>query len=428
MQTSDDWQRIHERLMELSRAQAAMDYEIDRWLLAALRARVDERLGYASVLEYGERLFGYTRRVVAERLRVGRALETLPRLGDALRTGRLCWSAVRELSRVAIADNEQAWIEAAGEKTVREIEAMVSGRQRGDDPDSDPRPEARRHVVRFEVSAATLALVREAQAVVTRQAGGHLSDDEVLSLMARQILGGPADDGRAGYQVAVTVCRQCAQTTQQGNGVAVVLDEAAAATVTCDAQVIDLDAAPERDGAKRARTHVGAPELDAGTAPQNTHVGARPHVGARARQTIPPATRRLVMRRDGGRCVVPGCTHTIVDCHHLDRRADGGGDGADNLALLCGAHHAQVHRGTLVIEGAPSTGLRFRHADGTAYGGLPEPAAAQACSDAFLALVTLGYSEREARAGIEAARCRVGAAPAVEAVVRAALIELRPAA
>jgi hypothetical protein len=425
MQTSDDWQTIHERLMELARAQAAHDYEIDRWLLAALRARVDERLGYGSVLEYGERLFGYTRRVVAERLRVGRALETLPRLGDALRTGRLCWSAVRELSRVAIADNEQTWIEAAGEKTVREIEAMVSGRQRGDDPDSDPRPEAERHVVRFEVSAATLALVREAQAVVTRQAGGHLSDDEVLSLMARQILGGPADDGRAGYQVAVTVCRRCAETTQQGNGVAVVLDEAAAAVATCDAQVIDLDAAPEGDGAEGARTHVGAEGA-------RTHVGARvqharTHVGARARQTIPPATRRLVMRRDGGRCVVPGCTHTIVDCHHLDRRADGGGNGAENLALLCGAHHAQVHRGTLVIEGTPSTGLRFRHADGTAYGRRPEPAAAQACSDAFLALVTLGYSEREARGAIEAVRGWVGAAP-VEAVVRAALVELRPAA
>ena len=41
-----------------------------------------------------------------------------------------------------------------------------------------------------------------------------------------------------------------------------------------------------------------------------------PRVGEtrRAPQTIPPAIRRAVMRRDHGRCVVPGCkNHRFVD-------------------------------------------------------------------------------------------------------------------
>ena len=44
-------------------------------------------LGYASFGEYIERLFDFDRRLVAERLRVALALETLPRLAEALRRG-----------------------------------------------------------------------------------------------------------------------------------------------------------------------------------------------------------------------------------------------------------------------------------------------------------------------------------------------------
>ena len=73
-----------------------------------------------------------------------------------------------------------------------------------------------------------------------------------------------------------------------------------------------------------------------------------PHVRAtgtqaRATQTIPPAVRRQVMRRDRKRCVVPGCTnHRFVDVHHLDPRSEGGGHDPDRLAVLCGSHHRAV--------------------------------------------------------------------------------------
>jgi hypothetical protein len=391
-----DWQGIHERLVRLARAQAAHDYEIGRWLLAALRARVDEELGYGSLLEYGERLFGYQRRMVAERLRVARALEELPALAESLRNATLSWSAVRELSRVATGETEDAWIEAARARTVREVEAMVSGREPGARPGDPAQPRAERHVLRFEVNGETLALMREAQAQLTRDAGGHLNDDELMALMARLVLGGPPDTGRAGYQVAVSVCPTCEQATQQAGGDEVPIDEVAAEVAACDAQVIDLTGA---------------------------HVGA-----GRATQSIPPATRRLVMRRDGGRCVVPGCRHAIVDCHHLRRRADGGTHDPDNLIAICGAHHARIHKGLLVVEGSPSAGLRFYHADGTAYGGAPEPGAVQAFADAFQALATLGFGEREARRAVEAARAHVGATPGVEEVLREALASLRQAA
>ncbi|HYJ09274.1 MAG TPA: HNH endonuclease, partial [Polyangiaceae bacterium] len=84
------------------------------------------------------------------------------------------------------------------------------------------------------------------------------------------------------------------------------------------------------------------------------------HAGAntpRAAQDVPPAVRRLVMRRDHGRCVVPGCKHaTWVDVHHLQARAEGGAHGPENLITLCGAHHRALHKGRLRVEGTLTSG------------------------------------------------------------------------
>jgi hypothetical protein len=147
-----------------------------------------------------------------------------------------------------------------------------------------------------------------------------------------------ADSGRARYQVQVNICKRCRHAEQVGNGEAHPIAPAVAEMVLCDAQVID--------------------------ASDPTHVGQK------AKTTIPRAIRRLVMLRDNGRCGVPGCTNsTFVQAHQLTARTDGGRHDSDNLGCLCCAHHRAVHEGRLIIEGRPSTGLVFKHADGTPYGG-----------------------------------------------------------
>ena len=110
--------------------------------------------------------------------------------------------------------------------------------------------------------------------------------------------------------------------------------------------------------------------------------------------------------------------------HHLDLREEGGGHEPDNLVCLCGAHHLALHRGLLSIQGKVSTGLVFRHADGTEYGGAPKPREADLRSKAFSALRNMGYRESEARLGIERAAARVGASADVATLVKQALLEL----
>jgi hypothetical protein len=157
------------------------------------------------------------------------------------------------------------------------------------------------------------------------------------------------------------------------------------------------------------------------------HVGAAPADPKRAKQDIPPALRRQVLRRDGRRCAVPGCRHgSFLDLHHIEARADGGAHELDNLITLCGAHHRARHEGELRVEGRVSSGLRFSHADGTDYGAVMNvnESAVGAQVKAFQALRQLGFAEREAKRALASVADEVGADAGVEAVLRAALRRL----
>jgi hypothetical protein len=268
----------------------------------------------------------------------------------------------------------------------------VSGRRRGARPGDEPDAGQERHVLRFDVSAETFATFREAMRVLRQRSNGSLDDDSALLLMARAVLGGPADEGKSSYQIAVNICERCGRGEQDAAGAVIPMEGSIVDMARCDAQHVGR-VAPKS-------THVGENEM-------NRYDDAETHVGARARatQSIPPALRRQVMRRDRGRCVVPGCRHaTFVDLHHIEARSDGGAHDGDNLIVLCSAHHRALHRGQLEIVGSVREGMLFRRADGLRYGSLDAARAADACERAFLGLRGLGFGEREARRAINHVR------------------------
>jgi hypothetical protein len=400
-----DWQEAHAALVRLARSRAGLDFDEGVWLLAALRSEAHVRLGYASFVEYAERIFGYAPRLTQDKLRVAESLESLPELAQALRDGAASWSSLRELTRVATHETEHAWLERARGHSVREIERLVSGHRPGSLPDDAPDPSAHRHVLRFEVSGEALATFREAMAQIRRDAGGPLDDDAALLLIARQVLGGPADDGRASYQVELSVCKHCQRAQQLASGELVEVSAEVAGMAHCDGQNI-------------GGGHVGA--KTSGSATSDAATGPKRRAGAT--QAVPPATRRAVLRRDQHRCQVPGCRHSVfVDVHHIRTREEGGGHELDNLVTLCGAHHRASHHGELMVQGSVSSGLSFRHADGTDYGGAVVAADAGILAAAFRALRGLGFGERETRGALSQVATHVGTDARLEVIVRSAL-------
>jgi hypothetical protein len=382
-----EWKRVHDQLCRLAKTKAAYDADEAHWLVEGQRARVHEPLGYGSYFEYLERLFGYTPRLAAEKLRVAEALLDLPDLRAALAAGALTWSAVREITRVAVPSTERQWIDAARGHTVRDVERMVSGRRPGDCPDDPADPKAVPRVLRFEVSADTFAAMREARRQLELEVGHVLDDDTALRLLAHRALG-PGDESRAPYQIALTLCEKCKCATRDAAGVDVDLEPSRIAAAECDAQ--------------RIGTHVGKP--------------------ARATQDIPPRTRRHVWRRDHGRCQVPGCRASkYLEIHHIVPRSHNGSHDPANLLLQCNAHHIAVHEGRLTIEGTAPDHLTFTHADGSPYG-RTEPIAPDLATDAIVALRGLGFSATDAQRAVADAPT----SHTLEATLRHALATLRP--
>lgn len=320
--TGLDWKAVDRALRSIRRRRAALDAEEARWLRAAEGLQIWRPLGMVSMLDYLERVLGYAPRTAQDRLRVARALGDLPRLTATLTAGELPFSAVRELTRVATPATEASWVAAAQDKTLRQIEELVADHRPGDRPEDPPAPEARTHVVRFELSAETFALLRQARTVLDDEHGTNLPDDAFVAALCGGVLdraGGGEPTGRAKFQVAVTVCQRCRQGWQDGAGARVAIDAAAVDRALCDAQ------------------HIGS--ID----------GDEPE---RAYQDIPPSVARFVWRRDGGLCRVDGCRSSRgLELHHVIHRADGGGHDASNLVLLCSACHLAHHRGALTIRG-----------------------------------------------------------------------------
>ena len=257
------WLHAHEELVKLAKKRAGLDFEEGRWLLCAFRSEAHARLAYGSFAEYIERLFGYSPRQTQEKLRVAEALEDLPNTAQELRAGKISFSAVRELTRVATAETEREWLDAARDKTVREVEALVSGQRPGALPDDLPDDGAKRHVLRFDVSADVLATFREAMTKIRRDAGESLDDDAALLLLARCVLGAPRtgvvedggnrDEGRSSYRIALTICEICRRGHQQARGQFLEVPADVVAMACCDAQHIgQVTGSEEVDGKTRA--------------------------------------------------------------------------------------------------------------------------------------------------------------------------------
>jgi len=66
----------------------------------------------------------------------------------------------------------------------------------------------------------------------------------------------------------------------------------------------------------------------------------------RLTRTIPTATRKAVLARDGHRCAFPGCHHRDgLQVHHLRHWANLGPTDLANLATTCWRHHRYLHEG-----------------------------------------------------------------------------------
>ena len=168
------------------------------WLLCRYLADMaaDQRfrsLGwYSDVHHYARERFGFGVKSTRERVRIGKALRVLPRIERAFVEGRLGYSRVREVTRVATAETEEHWLGVAGRVTMRELERRVAGHVGAKEICDSPANATWRTPETIELSmrmpAETWALLRRAMEGARQAAEAPLSDAEALEAVAREAL------------------------------------------------------------------------------------------------------------------------------------------------------------------------------------------------------------------------------------------------
>jgi hypothetical protein len=314
-----------------------------------------------------------------EKVRVARALGTLPAIDEALRLGKLSYAKVRALTRVATPETEAKLLEVAVVATGAQLERLCRGYRRALAPDETLAPEERSvrrrdlpdGMVKLEIVLSpdeadlVLRALDRAREVVhgdtdvsaeTRKPAGLQRD-----VSAETSAPGSTWPSRADGMVALAE-NFLAGNPATGNG-----GERFQVMVHVDQDPLAPDgvvSASLDDGTRVSAETFRRIACDCGVVAAAGD-GAGLNIGRRTR-SIPPAIRRALALRDRG-CRFPGCTHTrFLHGHHVQHWLHGGETSVDNLALLCTFHHHLVHEGGWNVARGEDGELVFTAPDGCA--------------------------------------------------------------
>jgi hypothetical protein len=322
-----------------------------------------------------------------EKVRVARALASLPQIDAAFRSGALSYSKVRAMTRSATPQNEALLLQVARHGTAQHVEQLVRKYRRASrlsdvqqDRNSYERRELSYHfdddgmlVIRARlVAEAGATFVNVLNAMVSAMnpppsvaeadqsakssspvsADSHaaISQKESQNLSQKTFPQKRAD-------ALVAMAEQATRSVQEEGLQALACAEKAQVIVHVErselreesAQVLQRSEPGCSIECAGSRVHVSAltaRRMSCDSTVQSMLQDFRGNVldvGRRTR-TISPALRRALLTRDEG-CIFPGCCESrFVDAHHVQHWSDGGRTSLDNLVLLCRHHHTLLHQ------------------------------------------------------------------------------------
>ena len=388
--TNADLDRLGDDIAELSvHLDAATAHLLD--LIREFDACKGWNTGFRSCAHWLSWRVGLDLGAARERVRVARALATLPALAGALRCGELSYSKVRELTRVATPETEQRLLAVGSAGTAEHVERIVRGWRR-----VDGKAEASEAILQHKSRALHVYQAEDGTVTVRGRLAPEVGAFLVKALAAarealyQQARMRASDAGEA----EVCVAEQPPTMAQQQADALALLTETALphgidpgapgeryqVVVHVDAAVLADTEPPGQPGqsvlADGARVPAGTSQrlaCDASRVVMRHDAAGQPlELGARTR-TIPPALRRALLHRDRG-CCFPGCGLPFGQGHHIRHWAQGGPTTLSNLALLCRRHHRAVHEEGYQVERQAGGELQFRRPDGRAIPHVPAPA------------------------------------------------------
>ena len=318
-------------------------------LLAALALFVErrawERWECLSPVQWLSWKCGLGRVAASEHVRVAMALTRLPAVHKALREGRISWSKLREITRVATPDSEPDWLELALAGTANHVERVVRAFRRVTPAQVEQQHADRRLWVTVDDDGSTVLHVKlptELGSGIYTAIRSTTEPERGVPLSARM-----ADR----FVEAVT-------------GGATIVPEV---IIHADASVFEGG-----DGVcATAGGHALAPEMApraccVGVVQWVVHEGREVVAVSKRRRFASPAQRRAAEAR-AQCCEVDGCEDDgrNFELHHVHHRAHDGATELANLRRLCPGHHRRIHLHRLRVEAGEDGRLRLLRPDGT---------------------------------------------------------------
>lgn len=330
--------------------------------------------------------------VAREHVRVARALRNMPLTNELFAQGRLSYSKVRELTRVADQFDEQSLLDLALEMTASQLARTIQAYRSA--PGTRIRVEHKRsyRMVRGDDDMVRLSVCLPAEeaaliSAAIEAAGRRASSDESANVDPQPLPDVPAGTPRRPVPIdrvqALLDLASSYLDTLPGEPdddhtvVMVHVNASQLSTPTAQASVplVDAESVPAgtdsnsstpepslidqlRDGTCFVE---GQGPIEPATAARlacsATLIGVvldadgTPLSLGRATRLATRAQRRALKVRDHNVCQFPGCHQTShLDAHHLVPWSHGGPTNLDNMVLLCRRHHVAVHEGGVIIR------------------------------------------------------------------------------
>ena len=277
-----------------------------------------------------------------EYLRVGSALEFLPAIAAAFEEGYISWDKLRAVSTFATPDEDLALSRDLPLMTTAQVLMLARHRRRLGREHAARRRRQRFLRARWDPMEGMLqiwAQIPDADgAIVLKKL------DALAGGAPRMTDGGFVE--RYDRRCADALVALCTGHANAGDN-----PDRANVTVYADASVLsaDVGTATIEGGIAIAPETVRRLTCDGRVRVASTKDGTTIGVG-RMRRTVPAWLYAELMKRDEG-CRWDGCTSTRwLHAHHVTHWAHGGRTDADNLVMLCGFHHREVHEGGANIQ------------------------------------------------------------------------------
>jgi hypothetical protein len=301
-----------------------------------------------------------------EKMRTAHALRALPAISAAFAEGRLSYSKVRALTRVADLRQEDLLLAYALSTTAENVEERCRQIR-------NVAPESAHHAQRAWRNRSLTMWRDEKRGLLRFTLEVPIEEGE---LVARAIdCAVAAGEVTMDTDPAVVESRGTAWRAQQADALIAVMKSyldgghggEGGSTADHYQVVVHADAQSLRGGTGRSDLPLETVKrllCDCSFATVFEDEDGQPLDAGRKQRVVSTPLRRALYARDRG-CTFPGCHRKrYLDGHHLEHWIDGGETVPDNMTLLCTYHHRLLHEGGFSIVKDDDATLRFITADG----------------------------------------------------------------